>query len=226
MTEADWLAATDPAPMLEYLNRRISDRKLILFAAACCRHIWTLLSDRRYRAAVEMAERFADGKANVKELLAARTPTINAERSGGAAARAAYWAANALPAETVWQVHTAAAVAETQARTQAATSNYDTAWDNAYTAALRSQAALLRDIVGNPFRPAVIDRTWLAWAGGTVPRIALGIYDERRFEELPILADALEDAGCDNVELLSHCRSGAAHVRGCWLVDLLTESVS
>ena len=62
---------------------------------------------------------------------------------------------------------------------------------------------------------------WLAWNGGTVPRIAQAIYAERAFDRLPVLADALEDAGCANADVLAHCRSGGEHVRGCWVIDLL-----
>ncbi|HEY1381779.1 MAG TPA: hypothetical protein VGF55_33580 [Gemmataceae bacterium] len=80
---------------------------------------------------------------------------------------------------------------------------------------------MLRDIFGNPFRPVAVEPAWLAWNHGTVPAIARRVYDERRFEDLPILADALEDAGCTNADLLAHCRGGGPHVRGCWAVDLL-----
>jgi len=83
------------------------------------------------------------------------------------------------------------------------------------------QTELLRDIVGNPFRPASADPQWLAWQGGTVRRMARSIYDGRRFGDLHILADALEEAGCIDAEFLSHCRNGGPHVRGCWLLDQL-----
>ena len=59
------------------------------------------------------------------------------------------------------------------------------------------------------------------WNDGTVHRVAQAIYDERAFERMPILADALEDAGCDNADILNHCRNGGEHVRGCWVIDLL-----
>ena len=84
-----------------------------------------------------------------------------------------------------------------------------------------AQSLLLRDILGNPFRPVIIDSTWLSWNGRTVPKIAQAVYDERAFDHLPILADALDEAGCDNDEILNHCRQPGVHVRGCWVVDLL-----
>src|SRR5437868_4327446 len=116
MTEAEWLAAADPAPMLDYLRGKISNRKLVLFAAACCRRIWRLLDDAPCRAAVEAAERFADGLANAKELSAVRTGTM-ASSAGpvGHAAWAAYWTAHPKPADTVENVHGAAAEAEARA---------------------------------------------------------------------------------------------------------------
>jgi hypothetical protein len=80
---------------------------------------------------------------------------------------------------------------------------------------------LLRDIFGNPFRSVVIDPAWLQWHDGGVVQIAQTIYDDRRFESLPILADALEEAGCMEADILAHCRESGNHVRGCWLLDRL-----
>jgi hypothetical protein len=54
-----------------------------------------------------------------------------------------------------------------------------------------------------------------------VPRIARGIYEGHRFEDLPILHDALLDAGCDNQDVLDHCKDPGPHVRACWVLDLL-----
>jgi hypothetical protein len=87
---------------------------------------------------------------------------------------------------------------------------------------------LLRDIFGNPFRPLIVEPSWLTWNGGTVLKLAQVIYDERLLpdcslapDRLAILADALEGAGCDNTDILDHCRGPGPHVRGCWVVDLL-----
>jgi hypothetical protein len=80
-------------------------------------------------------------------------------------------------------------------------------------------ANLLREIFGNPFRTRTIDPRWLCWNGATVPKIARGIYEDRAFDRLPILADALLDAGCDDEDILSHCRGAGPHVLGCWAVD-------
>ncbi|MBL8798934.1 MAG: hypothetical protein JNM56_33930 [Planctomycetia bacterium] len=77
---------------------------------------------------------------------------------------------------------------------------------------------MLRDIFGNPFHPVTINP---AWRTLTVISLAQAIYDERAFDRLPILADALEDAGCDSADILNHCRQPGEHVRGCWCVDLI-----
>jgi hypothetical protein len=78
--------------------------------------------------------------------------------------------------------------------------------------------ALLRDVLGNPFRPVIVEPSWRS---SNVVTLARAIYDERAFDRMPILADALEDAGCTNPDILDHCRQPGEHVRGCWLVDLV-----
>jgi hypothetical protein len=85
----------------------------------------------------------------------------------------------------------------------------------------RAQVSLLRCIFGNPYRTVAAEPAWLAWKGGVVLKLAQAVYDERRFEVLPVLADALEEAGCTDPVVLDHCRSGREHARGCWVVDLL-----
>ncbi|MBA4191434.1 MAG: hypothetical protein C0467_25930 [Planctomycetaceae bacterium] len=81
-----------------------------------------------------------------------------------------------------------------------------------------AQSTLLRCIFGNPFRPVAVDPQWLT---STVTQLAQGIYDDRAFDRLPILADALQDAGCDNADVLNHCQHNGPHARGCWVVDLV-----
>ncbi len=81
-----------------------------------------------------------------------------------------------------------------------------------------TQGHLLRDIFGNPLRPITLD---LNWRTSTVVALAQGIYQERDFSAMPILADALQDAGCENADILDHCRGPGPHVRGCWVVDLV-----
>lgn len=78
---------------------------------------------------------------------------------------------------------------------------------------------LIREIVGNPFHQLTLNP---AWRTTDVMLLARGIYDERAFDRMPILADALQDAGCDSDDILTHCRdTSLTHVRGCWVVDLV-----
>src|SRR5262249_31103144 len=89
---------------------------------------------------------------------------------------------------------------------------------NALSVAQFVEATLLRDIFGNPFRSVAVNP---AWRTANVIALAQAIYDDRAFGRMPILGDALEDAGCDNGDILNHCRASGEHVRGCWVVDLL-----
>jgi hypothetical protein len=83
---------------------------------------------------------------------------------------------------------------------------------------ISAQTDLLREIIGNPFRPVAVDSAWLT---SDVVALATGIYAEKAFDRMPILADALQDAGCENEDILTHCRGPGPHVRGCWVVDRL-----
>lgn len=102
-------------------------------------------------------------------------------------------------------------------------------WQDAWNSiGLQRQVEILRDLFGNPFRPATIDPAILTWHDGTVSCLAQAIYDDRQMPAVTfdpalmnILADALLDAGCENEDIITHCRSDKAHVRGYWLVDLL-----
>ena len=78
--------------------------------------------------------------------------------------------------------------------------------------------ASLSDIFGNPFRPVTFDPSWRTEA---VVVLARGMYESRDFAPMPVLADALEDAGCADADILAHCRGDGPHVRGCWVVDLV-----
>jgi hypothetical protein len=204
VTEADWLGGGDLVALVKHLRGRASERKLRLFACACCRRLWHLLGDARSRAAVEMAERYADGLATEVELAA-----VHVEAGAAVPAQPASWSAASHAAYLAFV--TAAAHAPYAAR--------QVAGGVPWGAGARRE--LLREVIGNPFRPARLDPAWLCWDAGTVRRLALGIYEERAFERLPVLGDALEEAGCADETLLAHCRGGALHVRGCWLVDLL-----
>jgi hypothetical protein len=86
----------------------------------------------------------------------------------------------------------------------------------------RNVAALLRDLIPQPFARKRV-RISTKWQTSTVLSLAQTIYDQRQFESMPILGDALEDSGCNNAEILTHCRQPGEHVRGCWVVDLILE---
>ena len=88
------------------------------------------------------------------------------------------------------------------------------AWEEAEA----EYATFLRDIFGNPFRPVTFDPNWRT---STAVALAAQMYDSRDFSTMPILADALQDAGCENADILDHCRGAGPHVRGCWVVDLV-----
>ena len=208
MTEQEWLACTDPQPMLQFLGDRASDRKLRLFACACCRRMWNMFEDERSRKAVEAAEQYADGLATEQE-------REEVAEGAGAANRLTYFAAPAASAIG----HDAVRAASGASQLSAA---YAVDADSTDEAELVAQATLLRDIIGNTILRATVDASWLAWNDGTVVKLAQAIYDERAFDRLPVLADALEEAGCHDPDILAHCREPGEHVRGCWVVDLLS----
>ncbi len=226
MDERQWSACADPTVMLDYLRGRVSDRKLRLFAVACCRHIWDLLPDERSRDAVDVAERYADGLANERERARARALAIGATgRRSNRSAWAAYWASSRNVADSLWNVREAAAGAVADDAADTRGSDWRAACE-AYEAGRSAgdthQAGLLRDITGNPFRPAFVEPAWLHWRGGLIAQMARQMYQDRQFTDLPILADALEEAGCADEAILAHCRLPGEHVRGCWVIDLLT----
>jgi len=209
MTEAEWLAFDNPVPMLEFLKGKANSRKMRLFACACCRRLWHRLTDERSRKAVEAAERYADGLIPHAELKRAWTEASEAYHwaSEGAAAQVAMKAANPSRSGIAEDVSLFARVADSAWRTKPPERT--------------AQATLLRELLGNPFRPVAFAPSWLAWSGACVVKLARAIYEEHRFEDLPILADALEEAGCDNADILSHLRDLGPHVRGCWVVDAI-----
>ncbi|WP_232069497.1 hypothetical protein [Gemmata massiliana] len=94
----------------------------------------------------------------------------------------------------------------------------EAAWHNGHQSELKVQSNLLHDIFGNPFRPVAFSSLWRT---ATAVTLAAQMYDSRDFSAMPILADALQDAGCDSADVLDHCRGPGPHVRGCWVVGLV-----
>jgi len=243
--EQEWLESQDVQRMLHYLREQASDRKLRLFAVACCRRVEPCLVDRRSQNNVEVNELYADGVADGNELesacRAADQALYSIDKSSNYitqrdAAIAAYLLGAVLHAtgNVTVVAKLTASVAGARARGAAYESNQLTAGLSraarhaAEEAAFQAgqsqerqiQVAFLRCLFGNPFRPVTVDPPWLS---SNVHSIAQGIYENRAFDRLPILADALEDAGCTNAEILNHCRQPGEHARGCWILDLLLD---
>ena len=221
MTESEFAVAADPRPMLKRMRGWISSRRLRLYGCACCRRIWNWIPEGRYRNCIEVAERFADGDADEEARQAAFQAAVRRVPDGEnepwetrSAQLAACWIINANDV-TVERVGFEAAK---QLGDNVAKSASSKRWKIARNAELAIQTSILRCIVGNPFRPVALDP---AWRTANVLALARTIYEERAFERLPILADALMDAGCTDEDILKHCRSEVPHVRGCWVVDLI-----
>jgi hypothetical protein len=219
MTEGDWLACDDPDVMLEFLRGKASDRKVRLFAVACCRRIWHLLIDERSKNAVLVVERDAD-QARPEEVAEAfhesqcafRACEYTSDRHADAA-----WTACQLAEPSEDRLEKAARVALLAANAAGYPndSSYSTDRDR-IEVEYRHRCHLLRGIFGNPFRPASIDPAWLS---PNIVALAQVIYDKRAFNRMPELADVLEAAGCHDADILGHCRQAGPHVRGCWVVD-------
>jgi hypothetical protein len=227
MTGAEWLACADPEPMLEFLANRASERKLQLFAVACCRRAWHLMTDPRQHEAVEAAERFADGlltEADFQEVLhpivdlwahlpesvgregawSASHYIIAATRhlgTGDGAPYAANYASGAL-----------AGLAGTQGSPD---------WFAVRQAEDAAQCQLIRDLFGNPPVPFHFDPHWLSGEGSTAVERAREVYREGTFASLSWLGEVLEQAGCRDRDVLEHCKGPGPHARGCWVVDAL-----
>jgi hypothetical protein len=217
MNQKAWLTGDDMLKMLAFANERASNRKLRLFACACCRRFYHLLPSDATRLALETSELAADGLKSFAELVAAkRAVAVLHPRTAGE------WASNS------------AHFAATRSAKHAALVAYSTSGEVAraltgrpYNSFRPDYAALLREILGNPFQPVTLDRSWLT---PTVVSLAEAAYQERilpggtlEAARLSVLADALEDAGCTDAQMISHLRGPGPHVRGCFAVDLLLK---
>lgn len=215
MTEGEWLACERPHQILQQFAAALSARKLRLFSCACCRRAARVVPDARSEELVGGVERYADGEA--KEAVRIRASQAEFDLKGGGnldALSCLYAEVRQAGSKTISRV-----AAHLGGQAAAAVGFADRArfWP-ARLEEEKRQAPLLRDIMGSPFRPARLDPRWLT---PEVVSLAAGIYEERAFDRLPILGDALEETGCDNADALSHCRGDGPHVRGCWVVDLV-----
>ena len=236
MTESDWLTSTDFSEHARFAAERISARRQRLLAVAFCRAVGHLIDHPDLTEALATIERYADGRRDTSDVEQARQrcreiameayETYARQVDGGASGgrgslqhelawAVAYAATRPLP---LVEVGTHAATVAVQARIGLAfllpvpsADVYDASAEQA-----RVMRSVVWEVVGNPFRP-VVDFT--PWRTDTAVSLARTIYDSREFTALPILADALQDAGCDNDDVLTHCREPGAHVRGCWVLD-------
>lgn len=223
------------------INRsdQILQRKLRLVACGFCRRLWHDLPDGEFRRAIEQTEQYADGKISVAKLVEARQKlaanVLPFERvTREKMHRAITNAMRTYDQEDVGRLlyvglSTAWEVGEIEAAPRAIWTAVEPQWD-AYVIARNSvsnsesqklRANLLRDVIPNPFNEPKVKPEWMSWNSETIRRLAETIYAEHRFGDMPILADALEEAGCDDPALLDHCRDLGPHIRGCWAVDLL-----
>jgi hypothetical protein len=231
VTEQEWFEGEEPGPMLGFLLRALQERcplgveqhewepytrKMTLFAAACCRRIWDLLHSESSRNAVAVAERFVDGHAEYSELEEADAAGSDAWIAfGEPAAKAALCVTNFSDTDPADAAADAARLTVEALPLDWAIRHDERGF----------QTDLVRDIFGNPFRPITVES---AWVTPTVTTLASAAYEERTLPSgeldparLAVLADALEEVGCDNADMLNHLRSPGTHVRGCWVVDLL-----
>ncbi len=291
----DWLVSRDPFRMLQFLGKDVSERKLRLFACACCRRLWHVIDDDAGRKAVEVAELFADGQIGEAERKAAREAALTValrERDlfgpAGHLANATTMAVS-RGTELIWDRFTGVIISAGPGKWQenafrctgegtsycdpayhSATvalccsdaANWEaarqrlaewqgrpihqrlwryakilvTSWFSGHNWSMRfanseefyqpiwrehaAQADLLRDVFGNPCHPCTLDS---ALPTGEISAMAGSIYRERRFNELPLLGHALQDAGCKSEAILRHCFDRQTHVRGCWLLDALLQ---
>jgi hypothetical protein len=240
MTESQWLKSRDPGQMLDHLKPDEKGRKVRLFKCTCCYLMWPLRVEERCRTVIQVAERFADGEATAKEL---KRAIADAEEAAGLVERrrrgkvpvglfwarkgAASVALDATKGTGFWAAGTARWIRHPSEGTRKPRKPDPkfppspmplSAPGKTRNDLYRWLARLVRDIFGNPFRPVTFSPSWRT---STALALARTMYESRDFSAMPILADALQDSGCDNEDILDHCRGGGPHVRGCWVVDLV-----
>ena len=239
MTEAEWLACDDLGELFEYLESTtaLTQRKLRLFEVAYCRRFTSILPEPVLVSALNVAERFADGVVADTELAAVHqvsrtiedesamneegTPEIDALYYGAMAVREAtspnapdYHSGTPALIEHVMTAMAYASHALLLGGHEQQVAFFGQVSDSEKMHAI----GFVRDIFGNPFRPVAFSPEWRT---DTTVSLARTMYESRDFSAMPILADALQDAGCDSAEILDHCRGPGPHVRGCWVVDLV-----
>ena len=226
MTQSKWLKASDPQPMLEFLGERASDRKLRLFACACCRRSWHIAKMPRLQQALALLEAFIEGAAKDSD-------RGRAHKLGGQVLESRASDGQQCLGAEVWKAAKKNFKRDEYefyniGESAAAALGYEAGEPYAVFLAAKKaerkeQAWLVREMFGNPFRPATFSPSWRTDTAMSLARV---MYESRDFSPMPILADALQDAGCDSEDILDHCRDPKqVHVRGCWVVDLVLGKV-
>lgn len=229
MREQDWLATKSLHDVFSKRSLREKDARLLrLFAVACTRAAMKLVpSSPQLESVADAAESFADGSLTQDMLTKTRRVLKTAEKELGPVTdensrvnvgpreEATFEILRALDRATGSKV-TYCASAEFAQLAFAAFAR--PAYQKGSERAELQQVVLAREIFGNPFRPVAFDPTWRT---ADTLGIAARMYESRDFAAMPILADALEEAGCTNADVLLHCREPGVHVRGCWVVDLV-----
>ncbi len=231
MEEQEWLTTTDDLAMLRFLGDKSSVRKMRLFLCGCARASWERMPISWLRELVVEAEIIADADGDVERLQAANRELLLFFRSNlneNETVLLRQRMSELLSVYGTWDWDTTArtgAISFIQLVYAASFRNHmlprlatTSAWRYARGELSTAACPLLRDVIGNPFRPVVFDPSWRT--EHTVG-IAAKMYEEREFAAMPILADALQEAGCEDAVILAHCREPGVHVRGCWVVDLV-----
>ncbi len=221
-TENEWCTGHNSIAMTARVQGLLGERKLRLIAVACCRQFAATASPDWGQEGLRAAELFADGLLTAEDFALARQRILEATAWAGdwADETSEENAARAIRAllrpkagialrEVIDALERCAHLAGDDTEGRLVRSLQE----------LKRQAGVLREIVGNPFSPAWIAPEWKAWHGECLVRLAAEIYETRTFEDIPILGDMLEDAGCTDSKLLDHCRTPQPHVLGCWLLD-------
>jgi hypothetical protein len=220
MNEKTWLKCTDPRQMLKHLGAVPSDRALRLFSCACCRRAWGFARDKRLEPLLLLFEGLADGTVPNRRREPARERCYTITQADvGHSQHCLAWEMWGGMRKTFVRNDNDLGESAAAAFGYAAGNGSD--FHRAKAAERAEQARLVREIFGNPFRPITFDP---AWRTDTVLTLARQMYESRDFSATPILADALQDTGCNDPELLNHLRAqNEAHFRGCWVVDRVLD---
>ncbi len=218
MTEAEWLTPGDLSEHVKFLWAQKRTRKLRLFGVGCCRPLEPWMYDPVMQEALLCAERLADGnlsdstmvkwRQKVQRAEDARKPATNEQDA--TRQRTVYWTVRSVCHDNRFSCYADSWTTLVRDR--------EVFGEEFVRRGTAFAHATLLEVFGNPFRRLTFPQEWLT---STVVALASQMYKSRDFSPMPILADALQDVGCDNDDILTHCRGSGPHVRGCWVVDLV-----